>query len=61
MHMSESAKRQSESEDARGRDKQTPASRDQDRSADNGEAGLKAQEDAARTQAPSPGEPAGGE
>jgi len=61
MHMSESAKRQSE--DLRRRDKQPPTARnhDRDRSAGNSEAGRKAQEEAARTQAPSPGEPAGGE
>jgi len=63
MHaMSESAKRQSN--DQRSRDKQQSTSSDdraRDRSADKSRAGLEAQKEAARTQPPSPGEPAGGE
>ncbi len=59
--MSESANRQSDS--PRGGDKQKPASGDRpgDPSAGKSKAGQQAQEDAARTQPPYPGEPAGGE
>jgi hypothetical protein len=59
--MSESAKRQSD--DRRSRDKPPSTSRDhdRDRSADKNKAGREAQKEAARTQPPYPGEPAGGE
>jgi hypothetical protein len=59
--MNESAKRHSDDRRSRENPPATSHDHDRDRSGAKSKAGQKAQEEAARTQPPYPGEPAGGE
>ncbi len=59
--MTESAKQQSDTAPRREKQKPDARPRDRDSSADNSKTGEQAQKDAALSQPPYPGEPAGGE